>query len=138
MKNRQTTLLDQVRSRIDRKRNAVVLRKDFLDLGQYDQVGRCLLRLVKEGRLIKIGQGIYVRAVVSPLDAQPALPKSLNSLVVEAMKKLGLPTSPTATERDYNEGKSTQVPTGRAIGVRKRVRRRIGYNGYTMRFEHVT
>jgi len=138
MKNRKTTLLSQVRERIDRKRNDVVLRQDFLDLGQYDQVGRCLLHLVKAGRLIKIGQGIYVRAVVSPLDEQPTLPKSLNSLVVEAMKKLGIPTCPTAKERDYNEGKTTQVPTGRVIGVRKRVRRRIGYNGYTMRFEHVS
>ncbi|KAA6230389.1 DUF6088 family protein [Chlorobium phaeovibrioides] len=138
MKSRQTTLLSQVRSRIDRKRNAVVLRQDFRDLGKYDQVGRCLLRLVKEGRLIKIGQGIYVRAAVSPLDEQPALPKSLNSLAVEAMQKMGIPTGPTATERDYNEGKSTQVPTGRTIGVCKRVRRHIGYNGYTMKFEHVT
>lgn len=138
MKNRKTTLLTKIRERIDRKRKDVVLRQDFLDLGQYEQVGRCLLRLVKEGRLIKIGQGIYVRAVVSPLDEQPTLPKSLNTLTVEAMKKLGIPTSPTAMERDYNEGKTTQVPTGRAIGVRKRVRRRIEYNGYTMKFEHVS
>lgn len=137
MKQRQTTLLAQIWARINSERNDVVLRQDFLDLGEYDQVGRCLLRLVRDGRLVKIGQGIYVRAIVSPLDGRPTLPKSLNSLVVEAMKKLGIPTVPTVTERGYNEGKTTQVPTGRTIGVRKRVRRHIEFNGYTMSFEQV-
>ena len=77
-----------------------------------------------------------MRATVSPLDARPSLPRSLNSLVLEAMKKLGVPTGLTEIEIKYNEGKTTQVPTGRVIGVRKRVRRRIGFDGYSMRFEH--
>jgi Family of unknown function (DUF6088) len=136
MKKLQDTLLSKMSKRIVRKRNDVILRQDFLDLGGYDQVGRCLLRLVKEGMLVKIGQGIYVRATVSPLDASPSLPRSLNSLVLEAMKKLGVPTGLTEMEIKYNEGKTTQVPTGRVIGVRKRVRRRIGFDGYSMRFEH--
>ena len=122
--------------RIMRKRGDVILRSDFKDIGDYDQVGRCLLILVKEGALIKIGQGIYVRAVVvSPLDNRPTLPKSLNSLAEEALKRLDILTAPTSMERSYNEGKSTQVPTGRVIGVRKRVRRSIGFKGYTLRFE---
>jgi len=136
MKKSQETLLYRMSTRIVRKRNDVILRQDFLDLGGYDQVGRCLLLLVKAGMLLKIGQGIYVRATVSPLDARPFLPGSLNSLVLEAMKKLGIPTGLTAMEIKYNEGKTTQVPTGRVIGVHKRVRRRIGFDGYSMRFEH--
>jgi len=39
-------------------------------------------------------------------------------------------------EIKYNAGNTTQVPTGLVIGVRKRVRRRIGFSGYSMRFEH--
>ena len=136
MKKLQETLLFKMSSRIRRKRNDVLVRQDFLDLGGYDQVGRCPLRLVKEGTLIKIGQGIYVRATLSPIDARPSLPKSLNSLVLEALKKLDIPTGPTAMEIKYNAGNTTQVPTGRVIGVRKRVRRRIGFSGYSMRFEH--
>ncbi len=128
MKKDQKTLISKINARIVRKRSDVMLRQDFLDLGDYDQVGRCLLRLVREKKLIKIGQGIYVRAIVSPLDKQPALPKSLNSLALEAMKKLAIPTGPTKKELTYNEGKSTQVPMGRVIGVRKRVRRSIGYS----------
>lgn len=95
-----------------------------------------MLRLLKAGMLLQIGQGIYVRATVLLLDARPSLPGSLNSLVLEAMKKLGIPTGRTAMEIKYNEGKTTQVPTGRVIGVHKRVRRRIGFDAYSMRFEH--
>ncbi|MEI6758274.1 MAG: DUF6088 family protein [Chlorobium sp.] len=137
MKKLQDTLLFKMSTRIERKRDDIILRQDFLDLGDYDQVGRCLLRLVKEGKLVKIGQGIYVRAIVSPLDGSPSLPGSLNSLVLEAMKKLGIPVGLTEMEIRYNDGKTTQVPTGRVIGVRKRVRRRIGFSGYSVRFEHV-
>jgi len=136
MKKSRETLLSKMSTRIRRKRNDVLVRQDFLDLGGYDQVGRCLLRFVNEGTLIKIGQGIYVRATLSPLDAPPSLPGSLNSLVLAAMKKLGIPTGPTAMEIKYNAGNTTQVPTGRVIGVRKRVRRRIGFSGYSVRFEH--
>jgi len=37
--------------------------------------------------------------------------------------------------QDYNAGRTTQVPTGRVVGVRQRVRRKIGYNGFTLSFE---
>jgi hypothetical protein len=37
----------------------------------------------------------------------------------------------------YNAGKTTQVPTGRVVGVRGRVRRRVGYNGVSLKFERV-
>jgi hypothetical protein len=37
--------------------------------------------------------------------------------------------------QDYNAGRTTQVPTGRVVGVRQRVRRKIGYNGISLSFE---
>jgi hypothetical protein len=138
MKKKPNTLLARVETRIRRKRGDVVLRSDFEDLGDYDQIGRCLLALVRAGTLVKIGQGIYVRAVLSPLDSHPVLPKSLNALAEEALKRLNIPTAPTSMERSYNEGRTTQVPAGRVIGVCKRVRRIIGFNGYSLRFERTT
>jgi len=138
MKKKPNTLLARMKTRVRRKRGDVILRSDFQDLGDYDQVGRCLLVLVREGTLIKIGQGIYVRAVVSPIDNCPALPKSLNTLTEEALKRLDIPTAPTSMEGSYNEGRTTQVPAGRVIGVRKRVRRVIGFNGYSLVFQRTT
>ena len=56
------TLEDRLLKRIDRKRGDVFLRADFEDLGGYDQVGRVLRELVRKGRLVRVGQGLYARA----------------------------------------------------------------------------
>jgi hypothetical protein len=55
----------------------------------------------------------------------------------EALTRLGVKTRPTKIERDYNAGLTTQVPSGQLIGVNRRVRRKLGYNGTIMRFERV-
>ncbi len=58
----------------------VFLRADFHDLGGYDQVGRALRGLIRKGRLIKLGYGLYCRAVKSPLNDEPVPRKGLESL----------------------------------------------------------
>lgn len=128
------TLLMQLLRRIDRKRGDVFLRADFEDLGGYDQVGRALRQLVLRGQLMKVGFGIYSRAVKSPFDDRPIPPNGLLTLR-EALERVGIDTRPSRYEQDYNAGRTTQVPTGRVVGVLRRVRRQIGYNGFTLRFE---
>jgi len=132
---RSETLETRLLKRIDRKRGDVFLRSDFSDLGGYDQVGRGLRQLVKKGKLLKIGQGIYTRAASSPLDGTPAPVKGLRALAAEALGRLGVESRPTRFEQAYNSGQTTQVPAGRVIAVRKRVRRKIGYKGIFMSFE---
>jgi hypothetical protein len=97
-------------------------------------VGRALRELVRRGRLIKIGFGLYSRAVKSPFDDSLVPPKGLSTLR-EALKRVGIETLPSRSVQDYNAGRTTQVPTGRVLGVRRRVRRRIGYNGISLSFE---
>jgi len=125
----------RLEQRIARKRSDVFLRSDFSDLGGYDQVGRGLRGLVREGKLLKIGSGLYTRARASVLNGKPAPVKSLRELADEALRRLGIETAPTRLEQQYNAGKTTQVPAGRRIAVAKRVRRKIGYNGVVMSFE---
>ncbi len=132
---RPESLTASIEKRIARKRGDVFLRADFSDLGGYDQVGRVLRALVRSAKLVKIGQGLYARASTSPFDGRTIPIKSLQRLSVEALGRLGVRTMPTRLERDYDAGRTTQVPAGRAIGVTKRVRRKIGFNGVTMRFE---
>ncbi len=132
---REKTLEARLRKRIDRKRGNVFLRTDFSDLGGYDQVGRALRGLVRKGKLLKIGQGIYTRATPSPFDGTPAPVKGLYSLATEALGRVGVESAPTRFEQTYNAGKTTQVPAGRVIAVRKRVRRKIGCKGIFMSFE---
>ena len=128
------TLETRLKKRIDRKRGDVFLRADFDDLGGYDQVGRVLREFVRAGKLLRIGQGLYTRAVKSPFNDQLIPPKGLRTLT-EALKRLGIETTPSQLEQDYNAGRTTQVPTGRVVAVRGRVRRKIGYNGVALSFE---
>ncbi len=125
----------RVMKRINRKRGDVFLREDFKDLGGYDQIGRILRQLVGKGKLLKIGQGLYTRAVPSPFDGKPVPVKGLRALATEALGRLGIESTPTRVEQDYSAGKTTQVPAGRVVGVCGRVRRKIGYNGVFLTFE---
>lgn len=131
------SLESRIRQRIARKRNDVFLRADFHDLGGYDQVGRALRALVRRGSLLRIGQGLYARARPSQLDGQPTPTLGLRELAREALGRVGYETALTRYEEDYNAGRSTQVSTGRVIGVRGRVRRQIMYNGIPLKYERI-
>ena len=121
---------------IDRKRGDVFLRADFEDLGGYDQVGRALRKIVREGRLARLGQGLYARAKPSISSGQPIPVRGLATLR-EALGRVGIETTPTRLEHAYNAGGTTQVPTGRVVGVTRRVRRKVGYGGIKLSFERI-
>ena len=128
------TLEERLLKRIDRKRGDVFLRADFDDLGGYDQVGRALRKIVSEGRLVRVGQGLYARARPSMTNGEPVPVGGLNALK-EALRRVGVETLPSRLEREYNAGRTTQVPTGRVVGVTRRVRRKVGYGGFSLSFE---
>lgn len=112
------------------------MRSDFADLAGYDQVGRALRALVREGVLIRVGYGLYAKAAYSPLAGDRPAPRvGIRRLGEEALRKLNIGVSASMAERLYNEGQTTQVPSGRLIAVDKRVRRKIGYNGTYLAFE---
>ena len=134
----KNTLEGKMTYRIKRSEASVFLRRDFKDLGGYDQVGRVLRQLVQKELLINIGYGLYARADQSGFfKGEVRADKSLPELGREALKKLGFKIVQTTAERLYNERKSTQVPTGRKIGIQgqKRISRKIGYNGRRVYFE---
>ena len=129
------TLEGKIATRIARKQSPVLLREDFGDLGGYDQVGRALLTLTKKGKLIKIGYGLYVKAKVSSLTGNTVPVEPLPALAQRALDRLGAAPGPSQAATDYQEGRSTQVPTGRLISVDKRISRKIGYNNVTITYE---
>jgi hypothetical protein len=137
-KKRLKTLEDRVAYRIVRSKQNVFVREDFEDLGGYDQIGRALRQLVKNGKLIKIGYGLYAKAKESSVSGKIVPVKPLPSLAKEAIERLGLEIYPSKLERDYNAGRTTQVPAGRLIAVKGRINRKIGYNGAYVSYEPVT
>jgi hypothetical protein len=130
----QENLETRLAKRIARKWRDVFLREDFNDLGGYDQVGRALRQLVRGGKLTKIGYGLYARAVPSRFGGASRPANGLETLK-EGLRRVGVQPKPSRLEQEYNAGQTTQVPTGRVVGVDKRVRRKIGYNGVFLSFE---
>ncbi|MCB1551892.1 MAG: hypothetical protein KDJ26_07840 [Alphaproteobacteria bacterium] len=130
-------LKNQMSQRIDRSKQNVFMRGDFEDLGHYDQIGRALHALIKEKMLIRIGHGLYAKAKKSSLSGKVVPVKPLPDLAKEALERLGFETAPSRLQCDYNAGKTTQVPTGRVIGVKGRVKRKIGYDGIYVSYERV-
>ncbi len=137
MKNSKT-LEGRIARRIARSKGEVFMRKDFDDLADYDQVGRSLRQLVAKGKIVKIGYGLYAKAAVSPLSNRTVPRRGLRDLATEALKKLKVEVVPSKYDRAYNEGRTTQIPTGRVVGVKGRVARKIGYDGKYITFEHVS
>ena len=65
--------------------------------------------------------------MVSRLSGDPIL-YSRNGFIGaarQALTKLGVPWEPSEAERDYNEGRSTQIPLNPVVGVKGRFSRRL-------------
>jgi len=134
---KQQSLEQKIARRITRKQVNVLLREDFKDLGDYDQVGRALKKLADKGKIIRIGYGLYAKAKVSVLTGRMVPIATLPDLGREALSRLRVKMAPSKAESDYKAGRSTQVPTGRLIGVKGRVSRRISYKGTYLTYEYV-
>jgi hypothetical protein len=132
------TLEERIACRITRSKQEVFLRKDFEDIADYDQVGRSLRLLEAKGKIIKIGYGLYAKAAISPLSSRIIPRKGLRDLAIEALKKLNVEVVPSSYDQAYNEGRTNQIPTGRVVGVKGRVTRKIGYEGKYVTFEYAT
>jgi hypothetical protein len=134
---RQRTLRERVEERIAERRDDAFLSREFRDLGGEDQVLRALRELVREGRLVRLGYGVYGRAERSRLSGEPVLAAQGGFIGVarQALDKLGVRWAPTEFERAYNEGRSTQVPVNPAVRVRGRFTRRLHYQDTELRLE---
>jgi hypothetical protein len=127
---RRKTLREKIEAQIARKKSDdVFLTREFTRLGGEDQVLRALRGLVRDGRLVRLGYGVYGRAVPSRLSGQPMLYShgGFIGAARQALDKLGVQWEPTESERAYNEGLSTQVPVNAVVRVKGRFRRLLRY-----------
>ena len=125
---RSKTLRERIETRIARKRgDDVFLPREFANLGGEDQVLRVLRTLTREGRLVRLGYGVYGRAITSKLSGEAILysANGFAGAARQALNKLGVKWEPTEAERAYNEGRSTQVPVNPVVRVKGRFSRRL-------------
>ena len=123
------SIAELIERKVARSKRNVFLRGDFVGLGSYDAVGRALRQMIQSGRLVQIGYGLYAKAERSPFSGKATPLVGIKRLATEALARLGKTVVSSSFETAYNSGRSTQVPTGRTLAVRDRVRRRIGYDG---------
>ena len=122
-------------NRLKTIRSSVVLRTDFNDLGSYRQISRILKAFIAEKKLVKIGSGVYAKAYVSKYTDIPLVKNGIDSTLREALKRLGVAYELSNAEKDYNAGRTTQVPVRNILKLKKRCRRRLGYRNSRLVFE---
>lgn len=122
----RVTLKQQITRKISRcwKRN-VFTRKDFVDLGGYDQVGRALLQLEKEKVLMRIGYGLYSKARTNKLTGHLMLNNGFIETAREALDLLGVDWELSEAEQQYNDGLTMQIPINPGVIIKSRFNRRI-------------
>lgn len=132
------TAKQKIQYRIKKSKDTVFIPKDFKNIASYSQVFRGLQELIKENLLVKVGQGLYVKCERSDLAGYNIPVKDMRTIAQSALRKLGVKVCLTPEEKAYNEYRSTQVPNGFIIGVKKKnIIRKIGFNKTQIRYQFV-
>jgi hypothetical protein len=119
------------------RKGEVVLRADFKAMGSPSQVSRAIKELIKAGRIVRLGYGVYAKARPSTLSGKPVPRVSLEELAQEALERLGVPVQLGRAQADYAEGKTTQIPVRTTFNTgQRRISRKITVGNSTVRYEN--
>lgn len=121
----------------------VVLRSDVAILGDSRQVSRALKALIEDEELIRLGYGLYAKAISSknleyintPIIRAKA---GFTEACIEILKRLNVQWELSQAIKDYNEGRSQQVPARFEIRLKSRFRRTISDGGLNLRYERMS
>lgn len=129
-------VVDRIQRSVSNRGADVFLRAEFEGFGSPAQVGRALAELRSKGALVKLGVGVYAKAKPSVLSGKPIPVKPLEVLAPEVLKKLGLKVGESRLTREYNSGRSTQIPAGVVLNIgKRRFQRKLGFNGKLVEYE---
>lgn len=136
-RNRGVTIGERLRRSVAARKGEVVLRRDLNHLGSSSQISRGLKQLLAEGKLVRIGVGVYAKATPSPLTGRPAPRQILAVLVAETLERLGIAWRQGKAQRLYNAGLTTQVPWRTTIDTgHRRISRRLGVGRSMVNYEN--
>jgi hypothetical protein len=126
---RPNSLQAKIEQRIAESREYVFLTREFTDLSGRRQVLRALRKIVAEGRLIRLGCGVYGLASTSGVSDRPSLfhPHGFLGAARTALTKLGVQWEPTEREIAYQEGRTTEEPTVPTVRIKRRFSRRLRF-----------
>ena len=110
------------------------MRSDFNELGGYDQIGRVIRQLISEGRLMKIGYGLYAKARLNRITGNPMLSAKggFAQVAEEALSRLGVKWELSKSTTAYQAG-CNQIPANAEVIVLERFNRKIGNDKFELK-----
>ena len=108
--------------------------KDFLDLGSREAVDQALFRLVKAGRLRRIGHGLYDMPRISKV-LKRAAPADLDAAIAALSRRDGVRIMPDGLVTANQLGLTNAVPA-KASYATDGHSRTLTIDGRTIRFRH--
>ena len=108
--------------------------KDFLDLGSREAVDQALSRLVKAGRLRRVGHGLYDTPRISNVLNRPA-PVDLDAAIAALARRDGVRIMPDGLVAANQLGLTNAVPA-KASYVTDGHSRTLKIDGRTVQFRH--
>jgi hypothetical protein len=132
---------DELREKINHIASHVFSRSDLTqDHSNQTQLrlNRALHAFIDEGIITKISHGLFAKAepmAIPGRGTQAVLTESFEAVATEALDKLGVKWELGSAIRDYNEGKTTQVPAVFSVRLKSRFRGSIHAEGRKLVFE---
>lgn len=108
--------------------------RDFLDIGSRETVDQALSRLVKAGRLRRIGRGLYDEPRMSGVLKRPA-PVDLDAAIAAIARRDGIRVMPDGMAAANQLGLTNAVPA-RPCYVTDGASRSVEIDGRTLQFRH--
>ncbi len=131
-----TGIADKIRQRVSAHDSGswVCTPRDFLDLGSREAIDQALSRLVKAGRLRRVGHGLYDMPRISNVLNRPA-PVDLDAVIAALARRDGVRIMPDGLVAANQLGLTNAVPA-KVSYVTDGHSRTLKIDGRTVRFRH--
>lgn len=111
---------------IARSSRDIFLRNELAQFGTPSRVTRGINDLMREGKIMRLGYGIYAKTEPSIVTGNPIPRKVLETLTKEAFNSLRIPIELGKAQTAYAEGRTTQIPMSIVVSTgNKRVNRKL-------------
>ena len=115
----------------------VILRRELAALGSPSQITRALKALQASGAIMRIGTGVYAKTRRSSITGALIPAGSLETLSLEALRKLGVSVAPGKAAAAYIAGTTTQIPGTFVVRTDRRITRKISVGGRSVFYERL-
>ncbi|AUT64871.1 DUF6088 family protein [Paraburkholderia terrae] len=127
---------DRIVRSIAQRKGPVVLRSEVAPLGSSTQVGRVLSKLVDQGRLVRVSKGVFAKTRLNKFTGKPTPAGTFEVIAAETFRKLKVEVLPGKLTKEYNSGKTTQIPMDSVVSTgKRRISRKIQVGNREVKYE---